>query len=539
MNGGILEVLGGVGLFLLGMTVMTEGLNRLAGESLRSTLSTFTKTPFTGIVTGTIVTALIQSSSATTVMAVGFVGAGLLTFLQALGIILGANIGTTATGWIVALWGFTLSLKNVALPMLFVGAMLRLSRRKRIAAIGYAIAGFGAVFIGIAMLQSGMEVYKDAFTPESFPTDTILGRLLLLLIGLGVTLVTQSSSAGVAMAVTAVHVGNISLSQAAAMVIGMDIGTTVAALLASLGGNVNARRTGLSHVIYNVITGTGAFICLPLYIRGLVAFAPTIPRANPELALVAFHSLFNVLGVILVFPFIRQFAALIVRIAPADENKLTERLEPSLLRQPQVAIENVLVTLREISRVVFSSLAGLLSSSENRKPDWTRMEEAAHAIEETRSYLNRINDPIAVESGFRQKITALHILDHLDRLIERIQKHGRLEAAVAEPDLSSFMSQLTRSLNCDLADASVIGEAGRELRKISMEIDLQSDRYRNEAIERTVKGKVKIEALITQLDAIRWLQRVTYHSVRIVHYLTPSSSSVALPHEEEPNLDLV
>ena len=124
-RGGILEVLGGVGLFLLGMAVMTQGLQSLAGESLRSTLTRFTKTPLTGTLSGMVVTALVQSSGATTVMAVGFVGAGLLSFPQALGIIFGANIGTTATGWIVALWGFTFSLRSIALPMLFIGSMLR------------------------------------------------------------------------------------------------------------------------------------------------------------------------------------------------------------------------------------------------------------------------------------------------------------------------------------------------------------------------------------------------------------------------------
>ncbi len=527
MNGGILEVLGGIGLFLLGMAVMTQGLNSLAGESLRSTLTRFTKTPLTGTFTGMVITALVQSSSATTVMAVGFVGAGLLSFPQALGVIFGANIGTTATGWMVALWGFTFSLKSVALPMLFVGSMLRLFGSKRIASAGFALAGFGAVFIGIAMLQSGMEGYKDTFSPESFPPDTILGRFLLVLLGFAITLVTQSSSAGVAAAITAVHVGNISLSQAAAMVIGMDVGTTVTALVASMGGNVHARRTGWSHVVYNVITGVAAFCLLPIYIRGLGSFAPEIQQSNPEIALVTFHSLFNILGVIVILPFTRSFAALIIRLVPGDESKLTERLDASLLKQPQVAIENLLVTLRDVSQLVFRSLASLLSSPESRNLAWARMDEADRAIDETRRYLNRINDPISVESGFRQKVAALHILDHLTRLIARIRKLGRLEAVLSEVELSMIIAKLARLLERGLAETDTIGDTNRELKQLWIEIDLKSDRYRHEAIERTVKGQVKVEELIAQLDAIRWLQRITQHALRITHYLSlPSAAAI-------------
>ncbi len=521
MNGGVLEVLGGIGLFLLGMAVMTQGLNSLAGESLRTTLTRFTKTPLTGTLTGIVITALLQSSGATTVMAVGFVGAGLLTFPQALGIIFGANIGTTATGWIVALWGFTFSLRSVALPMLFIGSMLRLFGRKRLASAGFALAGFGAVFIGIAMLQSGMEAYKDTFTPASFPPDTIVGRFLLLLLGLAITLITQSSSAGVAAAITAVHVGNVSLPQAAAMVIGMDMGTTVTALFAAMGGNVQARRTGWSHVVYNVISGIAAFCILPLYMRAVDAFAPELRLSNPEIALVMFHSLFNILGVIAILPFTQSFAALVIRLVPGGKSKLTERLDPSLLKQPQVAIENVLITLRDVSQLVFASLASLLTLPEGRKIAWGRIDEAALAIDEIRSYLTRINDPVAVESGFLQKVAALHILDHLTRMIARIRKLGRLEAVLSEAELSTIIAKLASLLDRRLAETDKIGDTNRELKQLWTEIDLRSDRYRHEAIERTVQGKVKLEELIAQLDAIRWLQRITQHALRITHYLSP------------------
>ncbi|MEQ1827878.1 MAG: Na/Pi symporter [Pirellula sp.] len=536
MNLGILEVLGGIGLFLLGMAVMTDGLNRLAGESLRRTLSRFTKTPWTGTLTGMIVTALIQSSSATTVMAVGFVGAGLLTFPQALSIILGANIGTTATGWVVALFGFTFSLKNIALPLLFLGALLRMGRVSWVVSTGYAISGFGAVFIGIGMLQHGMEAYKDMISPEIFPPDTIVGRLQLLLMGIAITLVTQSSSVGVATAITAVHVGSISLSQAAAIVIGMDIGTTVTALLASLGGNVNARRTGWSHVIYNVITGIAAFVLLPLYMVMLTTWAPAIQRSSPELALVGFHSLFNTLGVLIVLPITMQFAAFVTYIVPGGESRLTERLEPSLLKHPQIAIENVLVSLRDVSQVVFSSLAKLLTSRESEKEAWARLDEAAQAVDTTRLFLNLINDPIAVEKGFYQKVVALHLLDHLARLIVRIRKQGRLQAVLSAVSLTDQIVQLASLLSRDLSSPAVRIETNDLLKKFWAEIELESDRFRHEAIERTVQKEERVEELISRLDGVRWLQRITYHSLRIAHYLSLEAIA-SKSHESIENLD--
>ncbi|MCG8585358.1 MAG: Na/Pi symporter, partial [Pirellulales bacterium] len=203
MAWGVMHALGGLGLFLLGMTVMSEGLKSLAHDRLRALLSRFTRSPTTGAATGAITTAIIQSSSATTVAAVGFVGAGLLTFPQSLGIIFGANIGTTITGWLVAILGFKFKLGDAITPLILIGVFLRLFGSRRLSALGYALAGFGLIFVGIRMLQEGMQAFSGLVTPESFPDDTFTGRLLLVLIGVAITIVTQSSSAGVAAAMAA------------------------------------------------------------------------------------------------------------------------------------------------------------------------------------------------------------------------------------------------------------------------------------------------------------------------------------------------
>ncbi len=248
------------------MIVMTGGLRELAGAALRARLVSYTRSPLTGAISGATTTAILQSSSATTVAAVGFVSAGLLTFPQALGIIFGANVGTTITGWMVALLGFKLNLGLFVLPVILIGAVMRLFGNGRLSSLGYAMAGFGLLFVGINFMQQGMGNIAEFITPQDLPADTFIGRIQLVLLGMAITVVTQSSSAGVAGALTALFAGAINFEQAAAMVIGMDIGTTVTALIATIGGSVDSRRTGTSHAIYNVCTAAGAILLITPYV---------------------------------------------------------------------------------------------------------------------------------------------------------------------------------------------------------------------------------------------------------------------------------
>ena len=323
-----LHALGGVGLFLLGMIWLTEGLRGLAGDALRRLLARFTRSPLTGALAGAAATAVIQSSSATTVTTVGFVSAGLLTFPQALGIIFGANIGTTLTGWLVAIVGFKLNLGDLALPLVFAGALLRLFGSPHLTMVGTALAGFSLLFIGLDAMKDAMSAMQGLVTPDTFPADTWLGRLQLLLIGVAITLITQSSSAGVATALAALGAGAISFPQAAAMVIGMDVGTTFTAALATLGGTTATRRTGLSHVIYNVLTGIMAFLLLTPF---ALLVHPLLAQGEDQIALVAFHTAFNTLGVILVLPFAKQFANLVTALIPERGPRLTRHLGSELL----------------------------------------------------------------------------------------------------------------------------------------------------------------------------------------------------------------
>lgn len=259
MTQSILQLLGGIGLFLLGMRMMTEAFSRMASRQTRAVLRGLTTSPARGALAGAVTTALVQSSSATMIMTLGFVGAGMLSFAQAVGVVLGANVGTTITGWMVVFLGFKLDLGTVALPALFAAGLLSALGRGRPARIGSLLAGLSLIFIGLGMMQTGAEGLHGLVLPETLPADTLWGRFVLLLLGVGITVVIQSSSAGVAMTLVLLGSGALTLPQAAAMVIGMDIGTTFKSLIATLGGSRDMRRTAIAHVTYNLVTGIAAW----------------------------------------------------------------------------------------------------------------------------------------------------------------------------------------------------------------------------------------------------------------------------------------
>src|SRR5215510_11020668 len=229
-----ISVLGGVGLFLLGMTIMTGGLKGLAGSALRTVLSKAAATPLSGSLWGAVVTLLVQSSSATTMTTIGLVSAGLLTFRQGLGLVFGANVGTTGTGWLVALIGLRVSLSTYALPMIFVGALLKLLASGRIAAAGAALAGFALVLYGLTTLQQGMGGVAERLHPADLPMvygagvswwSSLVGVVSLIVLGLVMTAVMQSSTAAIAVTLSAHFAGAVALDQACALIIGQNIGT--------------------------------------------------------------------------------------------------------------------------------------------------------------------------------------------------------------------------------------------------------------------------------------------------------------------------
>ncbi len=512
----VLLALGGLGLFLIGMQVLTEGLRGLAGRSLRRLLVSFTRTPASGALTGALSTAIVQSSSATTVTAVGFVSAGLLTFPQALGIIFGANIGTTITGWIVALIGFKLQLTQVVMPLIFIGALLKLFGRGRVKSIGWAVAGFSLLFIGIEGLQQGLAAFEGVVTPQSFPADTLWGRFQLVIIGILITLVTQSSSAGVATALVALGTGAISFPQAAALVIGMDVGTTFTAAIATLGGSTSTRRTGYAHVIYNCLTGLMAFALLTPYSALVIPLLSLDNPGDAQIAVVAFHTLFNGLGVLVIIGFTHQFARLIERLVPERGPNLVGLLDEGLLTDSNAALDAAQGSIRKIALAAFDYLDNELQQCRGASDHSTQ--SLKNAIETAYVYVSTIGASAKDAQAHQRLQTLLHLLDHLSRLIDRASDQDRLQAITRLDSLDHEKTELLNALGMVQQDR-LNKDQVQSLNRLRKELRERRHSLRASVFEATAGGGLDADVTSTLTDGIRWLHRVAYHIWRIGYYL--------------------
>lgn len=330
-------LLGGVGLFMLAVAMITGGLKLAAGNALKDILARYTRTPMRGVASGILITGVVQSSSAVTVATIGFVNAGLLTLGQSLGVVYGANVGTTMTGWLVATVGFGFKLETLALPLVGIGVLGRLlGTSTRLGALGEALAGFGLFFIGIDVLRSAFEGFSATVDVAAFAPQGGLGVALYVALGFFMTLVTQSSSAAIALTLTAASGGALTLEAAAATVIGANLGTTSTAALAAIGATANARRVAAAHVVFNGITGLAALALLPVMLWLVQQAGSTFDQTlEPAAVLAGFHTAFNLLGVVMLWPFTARLTAFL-------ESRFVTRSEA--LARPQYLDQNVLVT---------------------------------------------------------------------------------------------------------------------------------------------------------------------------------------------------
>lgn len=509
------------------MIIMTEGLRALAGKSIRAGLMRFTRNPVSGAITGAVSTAILQSSSATTVAAVGFVGAGLMAFPEALGIIFGANIGTTITGWLVALLGFKLKLGTVILPVIFLGALLRLFSNGRIAIAGYTMAGFGLIFVGISVMQDSMSHLQNIIRPELLPNDNFSGRLKLVAMGIIVTVITQASSAGVAATLTVLNSGAINFPQAAALVIGMDIGSTVTAVMATIGGSIESRRTGASHVIYNLCTGTGALLLISPYIWFLEFSVPDVLTEHAEFALVGFHSLFNLLGVILILPFTQQFASLIIKILPGNGQSYTSKLDPSLIRQPDIALDVLLPVIRSEFFALLGYIRVVLGNASNG--DRNSLTELQLALNKTNRFIDEIQLKSSEDANWQCIVALIHTLDHMQRLHERCEEDEERAITASNTikltEFRNLLIELIQEITKDY-DNSRPGKAAQRAEQVANVIAEQAEKLRESLMNQVVGGVLDIPESTEYLEAVRWLRRVSRHIARITFHYNQAVTSI-------------
>lgn len=519
------QLAGGLGLFLLGMALLTEGLRLLAGESLRRALVSFTGAPWKAFGSGVLVTLLVQSSSATTVTVIGFVSAGLLTFPQALGVVFGASLGTTGTGWLVAGLGLKIQLGLYALPVVGVGAFLRLLCHGRKSALGTALAGFGLIFLGIDYMQESMAEMTTVVNLKDLPHD-FTGHLLATLLGVGLTVLLQSSSAAMATTLTALHTGAIDFDQAASVAVGAAIGTTVTGVLAALGGSVPAKRTALAHVIFNLVTGGLALMLLPWYLRG-IAYAQTHGGLEPgAVSLAAFHTVFILVGVLLFLPFTKLFARGIERVLRDQGPHLTRHLDTSLLHTPPVALEALRRALAETACQLFRALHSRLEPHAAANGVVQRQEVTA-ALESVRQFIAQVPLLAGDEKASRTRIAVMHAMDHLLRLEPRLEtapgvvemlRHERLgpAAEMARGILEKAVSGLVAGAAAEGWLDSIEASAGAlaEWRR----------QERATILRQTAGGDWTPARSLELLDALHWLDHTGYHAWRICAYLGKGAS---------------
>ena len=517
----VIQAFGGLGLFLLGMIILTDSLRNLAGDAMRKLLIRFTHTPLSGAITGTVATVILQSSSATTVAAVGMVGAGLMGFTEALGIIFGANVGTTIKGWFVVLLGIKFQIGLMLMPLILVGALLRLFSKGRWASIGMAIAGFGLIFVGIYLIQQGMADVQKFVTPESFPDDTFVGRIQLLLLGILFSAVTQSSSAGVAVTLTALYAGAINFPQAAVLVIGMDVGTTVTAALATIGGTVGSRRTGLSHVIYNCFTGLGALFLLTPFVFLWQWLGPDILKNNAEIVLIIFHTSFNTLGVMIVLPLTHRFARMVEYLIPDTESIYTRSLDKALLQDPALALTAAESTLKQESIALLRHVIFLLGDITNGRE--SNLVELRSELVKTHSYIDSIDLSGSKKEHHDYFINIFHAVDHVQRLYDRccedFYKAADLEYIEdTELDRKKVAAEFVALVNdFESNNWSAAVERTDELMKY---VTNRVEQLRHNIMEHVAENNISVARGNASLDALRWFERINSHVERLSYYLS-------------------
>ena len=438
---------GGLGLFLLAVNMISDGLRQAAGHALREILGQWTRTPARGILSGIFITAIVQSSSAVTVATIGFVNAGLINMYRALGVVYGANIGTTMTGWLVALVGFNIKVETFALPLIGIGMLLRLTGGdSRRVPLGMALAGFGLFFIGIDVLKEAFEGIAAAIDLQKFTLDGIAGVLLYVGIGFLMTVLTQSSSAAIAITLTAATGGVLGLYAAAAMVIGANVGTTSTAMIAVIGATPNAKRVAAAHVIFNVATGVVALLMLPLLFWVVRLTGEWLGLEDiPAVTLALFHTSFNLLGVLLMWTVNKRLAAYLEkRFVTQEEIEGQPRfLDKTVAVSPVLAINALVLEISRIAAVARRMTLAVLSAEsvpgKRIARDHMVAKKLARAVAD---FISRLGRGVLSGEVAEQMALLLRAEQHLLACADEALLVARAQASLVSVDDSELMEYI-------------------------------------------------------------------------------------------------
>lgn len=526
----IFEFVGGIGIFLLGIKFMGEGLQQSAGDRLKDILDRFTSNPFLGVLAGIIVTVLLQSSSGTTVLTVGLVNAGFMTLRQAIGVIMGANIGTTVTAFIIGL-----NVGEYALPIIAVGCfLLFFFKSQKVNAIGQTIFGFGALFFGLELMSSGMAPLREL---ESFAELTVsmsARPVLGVVIGTVFTMIVQSSSATIGILQGLFAEGAIDLQASIPVLIGDNLGTTVTALIAALGATVAAKRAALTHVIFNVI-GAVFFILLLVPLTAFVAYIQGQFSINPEMTLAFAHGTYNIANTIVQFPFIAVLAWLVTKLIPGEDSVIEynpKYLDPIFINQ-----STTLALAQAKAEVVRMGEYASQGLEETSLYLITQEQKHAEMSEQIEGALNNLDQEITkylinISSGTMSEIESTKHSALMDsvRDIERIGDHFENITELIQYKISNKV-ELSNSAREDLNEMFnlaivMVKQAVKSLELMDREealavvqkeeqINKMEHQFRKKHIIRINEGLCDPTAGIIFVDIISDLERVGDHSVNI------------------------
>lgn len=522
----IVKLLGGLGLFIYGMKLMGDGLENAAGEGLKKILEKVTKNPIIGVIVGAVVTMVIQSSSATTVMVVGFVNAGLMNLAQAAGIIMGANIGTTVTAQLVAF-----KLDNIAPIFVFVGAMMVMFvKGKKRREIGNIILGFGILFVGMGTMSGAMKPLTSSPMFQEILTTVGSHWYLGVIAGALITAVLQSSSATTGILVALATAGALNINQALPIIMGCNIGTCITAMLATVGTNKTAHRAAMLHLIFNVV---GTIIFLPIIVPGFLGNFVSYFTTDVNRQIANAHTIFNVVNTLIMVPLIPILCKIVERIIPGEDDEKVgpKYIDDRLLETPVIAAGQVVKeTIRMSNKAKLSlelAMDAFMKNDENLAEKVYENEEIINNLEECiTNYLVKLSKCELSDKEKNIVAATFHIVNDIERIgdhaenladltLQKINKSLEYSKDAME-ELDSIYSSTLEAL-----DIAIESYENRNVNKaksivdVEAKIDKKQKSFRERHIRRLYDGRCNAYTGAIFLDILSNLERIGDHSTNI------------------------
>ncbi|MFW2435345.1 Na/Pi cotransporter family protein [Staphylococcus cohnii] len=530
MDSSVMEIIftfiGGLGIFLYGIKQMGDGLQAAAGDRLRSILNTFTSNPLMGVLAGMIVTILIQSSSGTTVITIGLVSAGFMTMRQAIGVVMGANIGTTVTAFIIGI-----DIGEYSLPILAIGAFLIFFIQKRkVKNVGMILFGFGALFYGLELMSGAVKPLANLDSFKQIMLDMSSNPIYGVLAGALLTVIIQSSSATIGILQGFFANDLISLHGALPVLLGDNIGTTITAVLASLAGSLAAKRVAAVHVLFNVIGAIIFLIIMPLY-QLVIEWMQGVMNLKPEMVIAFAHGTFNVTNTIIQLPFIFVLAWIVTKLVPGED--LNEKYKPRMLdknlinRAPNIALQEAQDEIQNIGRMTFDMFRHAKHYDYKTEKDILQKYAAVESMyDNVRQYLTKISEKkISKQDAERMSVlfdvnrtfikvaslTEAYLLDLKKKETESIQI-----SAKAEQSIERLYNHVDASLEKTIDMFNVYDRVKKdEIVRLSNDSYALEHDLRKKHIKRLSSGECSLEGGLLYLDMIAILERIGYHSRNI------------------------